>query len=91
MDSNEEPNHTFSLPSIILSIMLWTSRVLVFTQLWNSDMSIIKMLLMIILYFIMEFCIFFKYISKIHSVHSQNNYNKNLSFSKYVVLLNIYQ
>ena len=59
MDSNEEPNHTFSLPSIILSIMLWTSRVLVFTQLWNSDMSIIKMLLMIILYFIMEFGICF--------------------------------
>ena len=54
MDSNEEPKHIFDLPSCILGLMLWASRVLVCIKLWHCDISIIKMSLMIILYFIME-------------------------------------
>lgn len=56
MDNKEEPKHTFDLPSCILNLLLWTSRVLVYTQLWNSDMSIINILLMIIFYFIVMEC-----------------------------------
>ena len=59
MDSNEEPKHIFDFPSCILGLMLWASRVLVCIKLWHCDISIIKMSLMIILYFIMEFVICF--------------------------------
>ena len=56
MDNKEEPKHTFDLPSCILNLLLWTSRILVYTQLWNCDMSIINILLMIIFYFIVMEC-----------------------------------
>lgn len=50
--NKEEPKHTFNIPSCILDIMLWFSRVLVYLQLWNSEMSIFNFMLMILFYFV---------------------------------------
>ena len=60
MDNKEEPiKYKFDLPSVIIKVMLWASKFLVYIKLFNSGEPILNIGLMIALYFLMEICISF--------------------------------